>query len=96
MEPTDDSELKRFEELKRDKMLGPTERLRLLQEMITWADAQRPVPRNSPAGALAAQRVLSRGWRKRRTQCAGYASAYRGVADSQILTRARRKSRLII
>ena len=58
MNPTDDGELKRFEEQKREAMLDPAERWRLLQEMITWADAQRPVPRNSPAGALAAQRVL--------------------------------------
>lgn len=57
MDPTDD-ELNRFEEQKRAAVLDPAERWRLLQEMITWADAQRPVPRNSRAGALAAQRVL--------------------------------------
>jgi hypothetical protein len=58
MNPTDDSELKRSEEQKRAAMLDPAERWRLLQELITWADAQRPVPRNSPAGAQAAERVL--------------------------------------
>jgi hypothetical protein len=57
MNPTDDSDLKRSEEQKRAAMLDPAERWRLLQEMIAWADAQRPVPRNSRAGALAAERV---------------------------------------
>jgi len=57
MEPTDDAELKRFEERKRDAMVDPAERWRLLQEMIAWADSQRPVPRNSPAGARAAERA---------------------------------------
>jgi hypothetical protein len=50
------SELMRCEEAKRDRMWDPAERWRMFEEMIDWADSQKPVPRNSKEGCLAAQR----------------------------------------
>jgi hypothetical protein len=50
------AELLRREEAKRDRMWDPAERWEIIQEMIDWADAQKPVPRNSKEGCLAAQR----------------------------------------
>jgi hypothetical protein len=50
------SELIRREEAKRDRMWDPAERWRMIEEMIDWADSQKPVPRNSKEGCLAAQR----------------------------------------
>jgi len=37
-------------------MWDPAERWRMIEEMIDWADSQKPVPRNSKEGCLAAQR----------------------------------------
>jgi hypothetical protein len=50
------TELLQSEEAKRDRMWDPAERWRMIQEMIDWADAQKPVPRNSKEGCPAAQR----------------------------------------
>jgi hypothetical protein len=50
------SESLRDEEAKRNRMWDPVERWRMIEEMIEWADQQRPVPRNSKEGCLAAQR----------------------------------------
>jgi hypothetical protein len=50
------TELLQSEEAKRIRMWDPVERWRMIQEMIDWADAQKPVPRNSKEGCLAAQR----------------------------------------
>lgn len=50
------SELLHREEAKRNRMWDPVEHWRTIQEMIDWADAQKPVPRNSKEGCLAAQR----------------------------------------
>jgi hypothetical protein len=50
------SELIRREEAKRNCMWDPAERWRMIEEMIDWADSQKPVPRNSKEGCLAAQR----------------------------------------
>jgi hypothetical protein len=59
------AELLRSEEAKRDRMWDPAERREMLQELIAWADAQKPVPRNSKEGCLAAQRRLPDGMKKR-------------------------------
>ena len=50
------TELLHSEEAKRNRMWDPVERWRMIQETIDWADAQKPVPRNSKEGYLAAQR----------------------------------------
>jgi hypothetical protein len=50
------TELLHREEAKRNRMWDPTERWQMIQEMIDWADAQKPVPRNSKEGCLSAQR----------------------------------------
>ncbi|HEY4759634.1 MAG TPA: hypothetical protein VIH42_03550 [Thermoguttaceae bacterium] len=52
------SELLRREEAKRNRMWDPIKRWQMIQDMITWADAQRPIPRNSRQGCLANQRRL--------------------------------------
>jgi hypothetical protein len=44
------------EELKRDQCWNPAEQWRVLQETIAWIDSQQDVPRNSPAGCIAAER----------------------------------------
>jgi hypothetical protein len=51
---TDD--LKQREEAKRDAHWDPAERWRVIQETISWADAQAAVPRNSKARCLELQR----------------------------------------
>jgi hypothetical protein len=50
------SELLSREEAKRNRVWDPAQRWQMIQKMIDWADAQRPVPRNSKEGCLAAQR----------------------------------------
>jgi hypothetical protein len=50
------SDLIRREEGKRNKALDPVERWRLILAAIAWADAQQPVPRNSPARCLEIER----------------------------------------
>ena len=40
-------DVKKFEEEKRERHWDPKERWRVIQETITWAEAQMPVPRNS-------------------------------------------------
>jgi len=49
-------DLKHREESKRDRCWDPAERWKVLQATIAWIDAQQTIPRNSPAGCLAAQR----------------------------------------
>ena len=44
--------LKYQEELKRNRHLDPRTRWRLIQEMITWGDAQTTVRRNTRARCL--------------------------------------------
>ncbi len=51
-----DTQLKQNEELKREKCWDPQQRWQVLQETIAWVDSQQAVPRNSPAGCLAAER----------------------------------------
>jgi hypothetical protein len=48
MENDEFAELLRREEAKREACWDPAERWRVIQETITWAEAQLPVPRNSP------------------------------------------------
>jgi hypothetical protein len=50
-------DLKHREEQKREANWDPAERWRALQAMIAWADAQAPVPRNTPARCLELQRA---------------------------------------
>jgi hypothetical protein len=45
----DNRELKVREEAKRDAVLGPAERWRLIMAAITWGEAQPQVRRNTPA-----------------------------------------------
>ena len=52
-----DSELKQFEEQKREAHWDPAERWRIIQEMIVWADAQATVRRNTPKRCLELQRA---------------------------------------
>jgi hypothetical protein len=48
-------DLKRREEAKRERHWDPAVRWRVLQETITWAEAQLPVPRNSKQACLREQ-----------------------------------------
>ena len=52
-----DDDLKRREEAKRDAHWNPAARWRAIQETITWADAQMPIPRNSMVRCLQLQRA---------------------------------------
>ena len=53
-------EVKRREELKRERAWDPALRWKVLQETITWAEMQG-AGRNTPKAALAAQDRLRRG-----------------------------------
>ena len=46
------------EEEKRNRCLSDADRWRLIQAAIDWADAQRPVPRNSPAACKEKERRI--------------------------------------
>ena len=48
-----------------EQIEDPAERWRLSRDFLTWADAQKPVPRNSKEGCLAAQRRLLERMKKR-------------------------------
>ncbi|MHB1035675.1 MAG: hypothetical protein ACYC35_12430 [Pirellulales bacterium] len=50
-------DLKRREEEKRDAHWDAAERWRVLQETITWAEAQATVRRNTPARCLELERA---------------------------------------
>ena len=50
-----DDDLKRFEEQKREANWDPVERWRVLQETITWAEAQATVRRNTRERCLELQ-----------------------------------------
>ncbi len=50
-------DIKQREEAKREAAWDPRERWRVLQEMITWAEAQATVCRNTPERCLALQRA---------------------------------------
>jgi hypothetical protein len=49
--------LKQLEELKRERHMDPRTRWRLIQEMITWGEAQPTVRRNTRERCLALQRA---------------------------------------
>ena len=49
------------ETAKRDQCWGASERWRLLQESITWAEAQQNPPRNTMQSCLARQRMMATG-----------------------------------
>lgn len=51
----------RRETAKRDRCWAARERWRVLQETITWAEAQQNPPRNSVQSCLARQRILTAG-----------------------------------
>ncbi|NQU20779.1 MAG: hypothetical protein HQ567_05810 [Candidatus Nealsonbacteria bacterium] len=55
MSDTFDDDLKRFEEQKREANCDPAERWRVLQETITWAEAQATVRRNTRERCLELQ-----------------------------------------
>lgn len=50
------SELVAAEEAKRERNWNPRLRWQVIQDTITWAEAQRTVRRNTPTGCLAEQR----------------------------------------
>lgn len=50
-----ETNLKRKEELKRESNWDPQMRWKVLQDTITWVDAQSTVQRNTPAKRLAEQ-----------------------------------------
>lgn len=52
------SELKEAEEAKRERNWDPTARWKVMQDIITWAEQQATVRRNTPADCLAKQRRL--------------------------------------
>ena len=52
--------LKQQEELKRDRHIDPRARWRLIQELITWGDAQPTVRRNTRERCLDEQRLKNR------------------------------------
>ena len=53
----DIGEIKRREEAKRDAVLGPAERWRLLMQAITWVESQPQVRRNTPVRCLQLERA---------------------------------------
>jgi hypothetical protein len=57
MSDQSDDNLKRREEHKREAAWDAAERWRVLQETITWAEAQATVRRNTPAECLRIQRA---------------------------------------
>jgi len=52
------SELKRMEELKRERHWTPADRWRVIQETITWAADQPTVQRNTPGKCKEKERRL--------------------------------------
>ena len=54
--PSMDPQLKLREELKREKSWDPRRRWKVIQDTITWVEAQAPVPRNSKQRCLELQR----------------------------------------
>ena len=55
MEPLTDEHLKAAEERKREAAWSETERWRVLQETITWAELQATVRRNTPEQCMLLQ-----------------------------------------
>ena len=49
-------DLKRREEQKREAAWDPAQRWRVIQEMITWAESQATVRRNTPERCLELQK----------------------------------------
>ena len=58
-------DLKAREELKRNRAWSPVQRWRVLQDTVTWAEAQPGVRRNLPATCLAKEHKLLAGLRSR-------------------------------
>jgi hypothetical protein len=52
-----DDDLKRREEAKREAHWDPLQRWLAIQDMLTWAEAQATVRRNTPARCLELQRA---------------------------------------
>lgn len=55
--------IKQREEQKRERMWNPVERWRVIQETITWAEAQATVQRNRPANRLREQAAKLRSFK---------------------------------
>lgn len=62
-------ELKRREEAKRDSVWDARERWRVLQETISWAEAQIHPPRNSPQVCIRLEARLNAGIRSCSQSC---------------------------
>ena len=58
MTDEENRELLRQEEERRNPDGDPAVRWKIIQEILTWIDAQSPVPRNSKQACLANQRRL--------------------------------------
>ena len=54
-------ELKQREESKRDRVWHPAQRWQVVQDTLTWAEAQPGVRRNQPAACLAKEHKLLAG-----------------------------------
>jgi len=62
------SELKRAEELKRERNWNSATRWKVLQDTISWAEQQTTIQRNTPAACLANQRRILAAMAKRSTE----------------------------
>jgi len=58
-------DLKEREESKRNRVWSPAQRWRVLQDTVTWAEAQTSVRRNLPAACLAKEHNLLAGLQSR-------------------------------
>ena len=65
------------EAAKRERNWDPKLRWKVLQEMITWAESQATVRRNTPAACLANQRRLLEGIAKYQSQTAAPAGDHK-------------------
>ena len=72
-----DEDLKRREEAKRNAHWSAAQRLRIIQETISWANAQAPVPRNSKARCLELQRKKKKKKKKKKSS----SPLWRAVGD---------------
>ncbi len=57
MDSHEHDDLKRREEAKREALWDAAQRWRVIQEMITWAESQATVRRNTPEKCLELQRA---------------------------------------
>lgn len=56
-----DSDLKRHEEAKRERLVDPKVRWRVLQQAIVWTDQQKHLPRNTREACIRKQTIILAG-----------------------------------